>query len=358
MRLARKTIKYFYYILLATSIGISTYYEVLNIEQNQQIKNIKSVNDQLQEQNFSFLFKYFRKNVVFVLDPSNTIISHLNIPQHKDVAVYVVIANFGNYASVHIDQVQQFIGDVKNDNLYLVGDSNLIQHYKKLKLLSDSVYFEEKHLCNIRYEEKANLLTSNYKKILELYKKNKLNARELESIKVKITKDRLLYHISYKPLECDSIYLCNSQLYNRSMDSDAKLAIAIYNDLVQTWDYSILYMLTKSVKLEWSTFLIHKAMDVLRRHKIMKKFIDFQKYPEVIHMLFPIQFVSLKGTEMGYFEVVRFCLSFKFVCEFMYFEEYFDKCLVDLMNLYMPEIYFSDVLTPSLFKKLNNKYNK
>ncbi|KAM0685485.1 hypothetical protein COBT_003304 [Conglomerata obtusa] len=358
MRLGRTLIKYIYYILLAVSIAISTYYEIIKIEQNQQIKNIKSVNDQLQEQNFSFLFKYFKQSVVFVLHPSNTIISHLNIPQHEDVAVYVVIANPGNYASVHIDQVQQFIGDVKNDNLYLVGDSSLIQHYKKLKLLSDSVYFEEKHLCNIRFEEKANLLTLNYKKILELYKKNKLNDRELKSIKVKVTKDKLLYHISYKPLECDSIYLCNSQLYNKSIDNAAKLAVAIYNDLVQSWDYSILYMLTKSVKLEWSTFLIHKAMDVLRRHKILKKSVDFQKYPEVIHMLFPLQFVSLKGTEISYFEIVRFCLSFKFVCEFMYYEEYFDKNLVDLMNLYMPEIYFSDVLTPSLFKKLNNKYNK
>ncbi|KAM0685846.1 hypothetical protein COBT_002939 [Conglomerata obtusa] len=257
---------------------------------------------------------------------------------------------------MHYNHLEDQITLFNSKSSYCVVDFQAIMHYRALKCTLVNVCFEPDMFSDFSSETKAKLMNENYQRILDLCKEYTISSKYIEETKIEMIKHKQLYHISYKPVTFDTIFICTSLVYSNIECEGAKFAIQVYKDFEKIWNFSLLQFIVSFNKLKWSTWLINQSLKIFYKHKIIKKKINMAKYPEIVHMLFPGQFVAAYNENIEFYDIARFCVSFKFINEFHYFDEYCDKKIVNVLNEFMPQVFFSNIITPELLSTLKKKF--
>ncbi|KAM0686852.1 hypothetical protein COBT_001918 [Conglomerata obtusa] len=113
---------------------------------------------------------------------------------------------------MHYNHLEEHIVSFNPKSSYCVVDFQAILHYRAFKLTLVNVCFEPNIFSDLSSETKAKLMNENYQRILDLCKEYTISTKYEENAEIEIIKHKLLYHLSYRPVTIDTIYICTSHV--------------------------------------------------------------------------------------------------------------------------------------------------
>lgn len=327
-------LKLFVYIVY----GLSFVFEKLDIDLKNNIDIIKYNIDFVYSNYIDQLPIYYNSKCVVICESNEPIIRHLKIPMDK--ICYISLAS--RKISIQWGDPENVMDDIFQYNpnsIFIFLDDKMLEKYLMIKNHVSSCYIMDYLLQNIFFEEKTdgilyiiNLLTQNF---------CVKNAEHLKSLGIytESTPYTLTTHIN--SFKYDTYHFSYTEITDKNFSINWTYSYNLFNTINDMFAQKTLNISSYKEKIDFTDDLIHSALNILLQYNILKKMIEIHKYPEIISLFFPGQFVNNK---LNYFiknELVRFCICFEQCNEFIDYEKYFDDSNVLILKSTLPVIYFS-----------------
>ncbi|KAM0675151.1 hypothetical protein GVAV_001494 [Gurleya vavrai] len=338
------------YKMLFFALNLINFYSEMNsIECFNNLNVINTNIDNYYQRFFDNFPTLYIKNLTFIFNRNSVLIKHKKI--NKKSVYFYDNSKPNEIEKINIEDIEKHIKNKTEDWLYIMDDPLLIEYYKKLKLMNRKVYVMEDIFKNMTLSFKYKTILTNINLILSLIENKKLDNYKLKYINFEIEKTEILNTIYYKPIIFDDIHYIMSYPNQNFLKSKEEQAKQFYFYLKSIWKESLREILKNPNKILWSDFIIEKSLMVLFSYKILKKKINIKRTPEIITYLFPIKFVCTKHENFTNNEMIRFCISFKTIKQFKFYNEYFNDHTMDYYIKNIPEVCFTEIITSDTINK-------
>ncbi|KAM0675150.1 hypothetical protein GVAV_001493 [Gurleya vavrai] len=299
------------------------------------------------------LFMNKEGNLTLILNTNSCVIDFKCL-NDKNYAVFANSMQIPNIKIVNLKNLENEVKNAKGKPTYYLSDPTLINFYKSLKNLNQNILLTKNLFRNDYSYLKKNILLGNINLFESLIQSKILDNNNFKNSDLQIIKCGTLYTIHYTPIFFDDIHFIKSFPYQSFEEEDNYKARYFYDWFKDLWNKSIKKIDEKTSKMDWIDFIIEDSLKILLTKKLLVKKVDLRRTPELISYLFPIKFTCTEKENFVNFEMIRYCISFKTIKEFDFYNEYFND---DEMKYYIekiPEVCFTDFLDNRSVVKLND----
>lgn len=319
--------------------GLFSLYTIFHEKKEYQDYNYDKKIDNVYVDFYRNINNFFNNRCVFILNRNERLIKHLNL--HKNYYMVLKIGKPSNISKIFdLKGVFKNLATYPSNTIFIflnIEDTSICNYLYKI---GHSFYIYEDILTNQPCTNKNYAIM---KICLDLKEKTDYKLYDNPYFKNKgiyITESPLLETIFIDIFIYDTCFFINSRYKLNLNIKLVNIPLNFFNDLKNIFEGTKI-LAYSTMKLDWLNNIISETIKLMLDYNLLLKNINFMHYPEVISMLFPCVFVSSNNISFSSYEIVRFCLSFTYIKDFIEFQKYFNVDLVENFNENLGQIYFS-----------------